>query len=193
MEANTVAVVPLRFYAKDIPVPGKPGEFAQEHWVELVKKGSNGATTNEKIARLMKTGKNGYVDPVWGVVKPAYEAWAKGQEEPTSGTPLSQWPAISRAQADHLKGLHLRTVEDVANATDADLERMGMGARSLREKARAYVKAKEGEAVVAEAMAEKDAQIASMAAQLSELTETVRQLTANMPKRAKPKDVAEAA
>jgi hypothetical protein len=184
MEANVVAIVPLKFWAEDVPVAGKPGEFTQEHWVKWVKKGSNGATTSEKITRLKRNRE------IWPVIERHYEAWAKGQEEPTTGTPLGQWPSISREMADHLKTLHLRTVEDVATATDADLDRMGMGARALREKARAYVKAKEGEAVVAEAMAEKDAQIASLSSLVNDLKGQVETLAANLPKRAKPKDIA---
>lgn len=193
MEANQVAVFPLRFWRQDVPVPGKPGDFTSEDWVEWVKKGSNGATTSDKIIRLSKVGNNGQVNPVWPVIEPVYQAWLKGQEEPTSGTPLSQWPAVERAQVDHLKTLHLRSVEDVANATDADLDRMGMRARSLRDKARAFVTAKQGEAKIAEAMASKDAEIASLQASLAELTETVKALSANLPQRKKPRDVAEAA
>jgi len=191
MDNNVVAIAPLRFWNKDVPVPGKPGDFTNEAWVEWVKKGSNGATTSEKIARLSKPGKNGQVDAVWEVIRPAYEAWLRGQEEPTSGTPLSQWAMVGREQVEYLKHeLHFRSVEDVANATDSDLERMGMGARALRDKARAYVTAKQGEAVIAEAMAGKDAQIASLSRQLSELSDTVKELTANLPKRKQPRDVA---
>jgi hypothetical protein len=184
MEANVVAIVPLKFWAEDVPVAGKPGEFTQEHWVKWVKKGSNGATTSEKITRLKRNRE------IWPVIERHYEAWAKGQEEPTTGTPLGQWPSISREMADHLKTLHLRTVEDVATATDADLDRMGMGARALREKARAYVKAKEGEAVVAEAMSGMKQENDSLKARLAEMEQQMAQLTANLPKRAKPKDIA---
>jgi hypothetical protein len=104
---------------------------------------------------------------------------------------LDTWPAVTKGQVEQLKFLNIRSVEDVANANDATLERMGMGARVLRDKARAFISAKQGQSVIAEAMAAKDQEIAELKSSLAELAETVSQLTAGMPKRAKPKNVAE--
>lgn len=42
------------------------------------------------------------------------------------GTPLSQWPRLSPAQVEELRALKFHTVENVANASDASLQRLGM-------------------------------------------------------------------
>lgn len=42
------------------------------------------------------------------------------------GTPLSQWPRLSQAQVEELRALKFHTVENIANASDASLQRLGM-------------------------------------------------------------------
>ena len=179
-ERPNIAV--LRFWTEYEDVPGKPGEPREVHMVEWVKKGTNGATTCEKVARALKS------DAMREIIDPAYKAWLKGQEEPTEGTPLSAWPGVNPAQADRLKALYLRTVEDVAGMNDADMTRVGMGALALRDKARAFVAAKKDMAPLAEAVAKKDAEIADLRAQVAELIENMDKLAAanNMPRRGRP-------
>jgi hypothetical protein len=162
----------LRIWTEYADVPGKPGDTREFHMCEWVKRGGNGATTCEKIARLEKD------QALWPMIEPAYKAWLKGQEEPTTGTALAAWPGVNSAQADRLKLMHIRTVEDVAAMTDADLEKVGMGARAMRDKARAFIQAKQGDAHIAAALTERDATIAAQAAELEELRATVDQLAA---------------
>lgn len=162
----------LRIWTEYADVPGKPGDTREFHMCEWVKRGGNGATTCEKIARLEKD------QALWPMIEPAYKAWLKGQEEPTTGTALAAWPGVNSAQADRLKLMHIRTVEDVAAMTDADLEKVGMGARAMRDKARAFIQAKQGDAQIAAALTERDATIADQAAQIAELTATVAELAA---------------
>lgn len=177
---NVPQIVPLRIWIDHEAIDGQ-GHYREVEWVEYAKKGTNGATTVEKVSRMMKG------DPIlWNVIKPAYDHWKTGQQEPVDGTPLSVWPGVSTSQAEHLKLLHLRSVEDVAQANDATLERVGMGARALREKARAFVQAKQGQAVVADAMAAKDAQIAALTERLADLSKTVESLKSAMPRRGRP-------
>lgn len=167
-------VAVLRVWTEYEDVPGKPGEVTECHWMEYVKKGSNGASVSDKVRRIKKTN-----PMLWEVVEGPYSAWLKGQEEPVDGTPLAAWPGVNPAQADRLKLIYVRTVEDVAALSDQDLDRVGMGARSLRDKARAFVAAKKGEAVVAEAMAEKDKIIADLMQKVADLTEAVSELAAD--------------
>lgn len=42
------------------------------------------------------------------------------------GTPLAQWPRVTPAQAEELRALKFYTVESVANASDANIQRIGM-------------------------------------------------------------------
>jgi hypothetical protein len=60
------------------------------------------------------------------------------------GVPISQWLAeapedINRGQAEELHILKFQTVEQVATATDAQVQRVGMGGIGLRDRARAYL------------------------------------------------------
>lgn len=181
---NVPAVVAIKFWSDHEPV-APAGNFVEVDWVEYAKKGANGQTTVEKVIRVRK-----HNPAVWSVIERGYEAWKKGQEDPVDGTPLAAWPGVTRGQVDQLRLLNIRSVEDVAKMTDDDCGRFGMGARAVRDKARAFVKAKEGQSVIADAMAQKDEQIATLTASLAELTETVKGLTANMPKGSKPSDAA---
>lgn len=49
-----------------------------------------------------------------------------GGDQKEIGTPLSQWPRLSPAQVEELHALKFYTVENVANAADANLQRIGM-------------------------------------------------------------------
>ena len=59
------------------------------------------------------------------------------------GTPLSEWPLVSKSQAEELRGLKFHTVEAVANASDQQLQRIGMAAGmspyAFRDKAKSFL------------------------------------------------------
>ena len=65
----------------------------------------------------------------------AYEAWKNGQELPVNGTPIVTWPAISPANAKMLLDLNIRTVEELAQATEEAICHIGIGARALKQRA----------------------------------------------------------
>ena len=66
-----------------------------------------------------------------------------GSDEMLSGTPLSEWSLISRSQAEELKGLKFYTIEQISEASDLALQRMGMSAGmspyTFRDKAKAFL------------------------------------------------------
>jgi len=71
----------------------------------------------------------------------------QGQELTVIGTPLSQWHKddpenFTRSQAEEMQILKFQTVEQIALASDAQLQRVGMGALGLRERARTYITGK---------------------------------------------------
>lgn len=70
------------------------------------------------------------------------KAWAdyqRGEAQGFTGTPLEQWPQITRAQVKESKYFECHTVEQLAGLTDSHCQKMGMGFRDLREKAKAYL------------------------------------------------------
>jgi len=90
------------------------------------------------------------------------------------GTPLVEWPQLTRSQAEEFRGLKFFTVESVANASDANINALGMiGGMApyvLREKARAFLKAATDTAMPqhqAEELAKRDAEITMLKEQIA--------------------------
>jgi hypothetical protein len=88
--------------------------------------------------------------------RPMYESdknefplqWAHFQnrqsdDQMISGTPLIEWPILTTAQAEELRGLKFYTVENIANASDSQLQRIGMLAgmspHTFRDKAKLFI------------------------------------------------------
>jgi hypothetical protein len=112
------------------------------------------------------------------------------RENPETGTPLSDWPLITASQAEMLKAQKFRTVESIANASDLQLQSIGMIAgmapKAFQERARAFLAAASGTADVqrmAQELAERDEKLAAQAAQLAQIQE---QMAALMAERKKP-------
>jgi hypothetical protein len=64
-------------------------------------------------------------------------------DEEIVGTPVSEWPLVSKSQAEELRAMKFHTVESIANASDQQLQRMGMAAGmspyAFRDKAKAFL------------------------------------------------------
>lgn len=105
------------------------------------------------------------------------------------GTPLSQWhrdypEEVNKDQIAELNILKFVTVEQLALASDGQLQRVGMGAVGLREKARQYLNRKN--------RTESNAELADTKRQLAELQAQLAELTADAPKRrGRPPKIAE--
>lgn len=70
-----------------------------------------------------------------------YKAWKAGQEAPSSGTPLEQWPGLRKSEIKELVALGIKTVEALAGVSDGNLQNIGMGKRALRDRAQVWLKA----------------------------------------------------
>jgi len=130
-----------------------------------------------------------------------YQNQISGHED-IIGTPLDQWPQITRSQAEELRGLKFQTVESIADCSDQQLQRIGMVAgmspHNFRLKAKAFLNLANDSAEVAQReaelqalreenakiKAETDAKLAAMQEQVSALLATVAK-----PKTRKPKVV----
>jgi hypothetical protein len=64
-------------------------------------------------------------------------------DEEVVGTPLAEWPLVSKSQAEELRAMKFHTVESIAGASDQQLQRMGMAAGmspyAFRDKAKAFL------------------------------------------------------
>jgi hypothetical protein len=59
------------------------------------------------------------------------------------GTPVAEWPLVSKSQAEELRAMKFYTVESIAGASDQQLQRMGMAAGmspyAFRDKAKSFL------------------------------------------------------
>jgi len=66
-----------------------------------------------------------------------YEHWKRGQtDHAAEGTPLTEWPPISKAQIAEARFLGIYTVQQLAAVADGNAQRLGPGWVSLRQKAK---------------------------------------------------------
>jgi hypothetical protein len=78
--------------------------------------------------------------PTWvKAYKEAYKAWEEGRDIPETGTSVRNWPLLTPAQVENLLLLKVRTVEDLAAANEELIRRLGMGGRTLKDKAKAWL------------------------------------------------------
>lgn len=99
-------------------------------------------------------------DPTNVIERPAREEdkdefpgqWAAYQRRasyrPESGTPLEDWPRLDVSTVAKLKALEFHTVEQLAECSDQQCQRIGMGCYELRTKAAAYIAAAKDSSLV---------------------------------------------
>ena len=127
--------------------------------------------------------------------------WARFQNEKTDGdiegTLLHDWPVLNAASAAELKHFRFYTVEQIAQASDAQLSTLGMSAGmsplALRDKAKAYLGSAKDTALVqqqADELSKRDEIIARMEAQIAELAQQANKPKA-VPKKAKAEETVE--
>ncbi len=99
-----------------------------------------------------------------------YRTWVETREMPEEGTPVMGWPAISPSQAKAILDANVRTLEDLAEANESTLTAIGMGARALKEKAKAWLDTADGTGKAAE-------ELDSLRKQVDTLTKSVETLS----------------
>jgi hypothetical protein len=121
-----------------------------------------------------------------------YEDWKRNAAQAAEGTPLEQWPSISRSQVEELRYFNIRTVEQLAALSDGNAAIVGP-VLSLKQKAVDFLAAAKGTGHLTSLRAElsaKDNQIATMAAQIAALQETVDSIRSergdDKPRRGRP-------
>jgi hypothetical protein len=138
--------------------------------------------------------------------------WARyqnqvGDHQDIVGTPLEQWTQISRSQADELRGLKFATVESIANASDLQIQKIGMAAGmnpyAFRDKAKAFLnlanqvgednqREAELEKLRQENAAIKAASEAQLAKQQAQIDSLMAMMAEKKPRAKKPKEEVEA-
>lgn len=100
-----------------------------------------------------------------------YAAFKSGAAEQLQGTPLKEWPAISRGHVEELAHFKVQTVEQLAGLADALIMNIGP-IQALKQKAIDWLAQAKGSAPLAQMraqLAEKDAETALLKKQVEEL------------------------
>ena len=111
-----------------------------------------------------------------------YDAWKKGLELPTSGTPILTWPVLSPSQAKSCLDAHVRTVEDLAAANEETIMRIGMGGRALKDKAVSWLTAASSTGKVTEELSATRAALADAKSRNESLEKQLKELAGEVAK-----------
>jgi len=162
----------IKFYKKAIPMPfqseleGRP-IFQDADFIDIIVPGDNLSVistfvTEEHKQRFPKAWAN-YLNRIT-------------EDDSFSGTPLEEWAQLSKSQCEELKGLKFMTVEAIANASDLQLQRVGMvggmSQNAFREKAKKFLEQANDSAV----LAKREAELAASNAKIAELEAKVNAL-----------------
>ncbi|TGS47531.1 MULTISPECIES: hypothetical protein [unclassified Mesorhizobium] len=113
----------------------------------------------------------------WMQIEPAYEAFKNGREIPINGTALAAWSGVTPDQAEVLRTAGIRTVEEVRDLTDGNLDRVRLpNMRDLRKQAGLFL-ANSDAAKAAEREAAKDATIAELVERQAAMEAMIEELT----------------
>ena len=108
--------------------------------------------------------------------KGAYKNWKEGLEAPVNGTDIRNWSLISPAEIKNLLGIGVKTIEDLAQANDEGVRRIGMGGMTLKNKAKAYLKSSTDHGSVVLENAEQKKKIGQLEGSLESLQDQVKAL-----------------
>lgn len=100
-----------------------------------------------------------------------YAAFQQRMEAPLEGTPLAEWPMVTRSQVEELAFHNIKTVEHLAELSDTHASNF-MGINALKTKAKQWLEQAAGAAPAAKLqaeLAERDERIATMQKQIDHL------------------------
>lgn len=104
---------------------------------------------DEYFPQLRRQVKDGQFPGSWyEAYTQTYKAWKEDQDPPIFGTSIRNWAAASPAEIKILTALGVVAVEDLAQANEEMIARIGMGGRGLKQRAKDYLEAANGIAPV---------------------------------------------
>ncbi len=118
-----------------------------------------------------------------------YDLFKTRTEMPLEGTPLSEWPQISRSQVEELAFLNCKTIEQLCEMSDTHVSQF-RGGYSLKQKAQQWMESASKSKVLAENLEMKTKQV-EQAKEIDELKAMMADLQANQEQSLVVKSVAE--
>lgn len=164
-------------------------EVQEEHWVTYCPAHSPINSKNVERVRHMipdptrmgndpEGAKLAFAMARWSQIEPAYEAWKNGQGVPVTGTPLGAYPALNEEQVNVLRGLGIRTVEELRDLSEVQIDRVPLPhMREVRKQAGMFLDNLDG-AAAAEREAAKDREMETMRERMAEMEALLEERTA---------------
>lgn len=155
------------------------------HIVKVIMPGGN--MVHEDVAEewINKKFKSG--DRHASVYRQAYDAWRQGQEIPVNGSPIRHCSIFSPSEIENCHNLKIYTLEDLAQLPEQIIQRLGMGGRSLVNRAKAYLDSADQGKTAAQ-IDHLSLQVAELARKLDAKDEQIAELEAALdkPRRGRP-------
>jgi hypothetical protein len=158
--------------------------FDEVIYVEVISPGSGNSTPIFELVRYMAK-ESGRAEPKYGNKYDEFKKYVKdfndaeSRDASLSGTPLNQWPEMTRTMVATLNAQKIFTVEALAVLPDSKLTVVGPDGRTWREKAAAYIEYAKNNAFATDLAAKLErqtvenedlkAQIAALASQVDTL------------------------
>lgn len=161
----------VRFFVapvQDFEATTKEGRpiFKDMHMVEIRVRGSRNDIVHKPVDELVKRR-----------FREAWRAYEQGEELLESGTPLEQWPAMTRSQVEEMKYFGFRTVEHISNCRD-DVTAKFPGLMALKQRAQAFIAMAAGEAPLASLQKQLEDEKAARQASEAQVADLARRMAA---------------
>lgn len=123
------------FFKKAVSFKDAEGnvDWRDEIWVKIFNKGDP--------KNIMERNKRDEDEKRW---PDHWRAFLADEEPDIDGIPLADFPHITPAERQRCKGLHIRSVEDLANYPDGQIKDLGGRGHLLQKKAKEFIEYKEG-------------------------------------------------
>lgn len=145
-----------RFFTKQVQLADKSG-YREVEYLELLIPGDNKSAPIHLVDDRLRE-----------MYARNYQAFKDGRELPTDGTAVEFWLGADHSYTLLLKSMHLRTVEAVAEMSDAAVKELGLGGAELRRKAQTFLEVQR-DGVKADEISAKDETIADLTRRLKAL------------------------
>ena len=100
-----------------------------------------------------------------------YEAFKQRTQMPTDGFPIREWAQTTATMAEHLEFMNIKTVEQLANASDTNVSKI-MGGLTLKAKAQQFVEDRNNPKNLAEENRALEKRLADLEALMAQQGET---------------------
>lgn len=137
---------------------GADGKPVERHWVKYAPAHNiQGCQTWDRVDRLKPMNEDSdqadrdqeglkalHINAVWSQIGPKYDAWVSGEADTIDGTPLATWAGVGAAQVKELKRSGIRSVEELANASDTLISKIQLpNVRGLKKLAGEFISGKD--------------------------------------------------